>query len=70
MTKRIGSKMKAAVEYVEKNPGCSKLEAGVAAGGTFGGNMRFVYGPVDRAIAAGLIVAERKGNRYALKVAP
>ncbi len=71
MTKRIGPKMQAVVDYVAAHPGASKLEAGQAAWGSSRRlRMSRLYGPVNRAIAAGLIEAERlKGSRYSLTVA-
>ncbi len=61
--------MKVVVDYVAANPGCTKLDAGLAAGGHFGGNMAYVYGPVNRAIEAGLSDAEKRNGRYSLEVA-
>ena len=59
--------MLAAVSYVAAHPGCSKLECGTALlPHAVGKNNAFVYGPVNRAIQAGLIRAERGGSRYAL----
>jgi hypothetical protein len=70
---RIGPKMRAVVDFVRRNPGCTKLAAAKWAWGLVGVRalrMSYMYGPVDRAIAAGLIVAERtKGGAYALRVA-
>ncbi len=69
-TKRVGPKMQAVVEYVAANPGCTKLEAGqVAWGSSQRLRMGYLYGPVNRAIEAGLIEAERDGGRYRLTVA-
>ncbi len=70
MSKRIGPKMRAVVEYVKANPGATKLAAGEAAWGSSRRlRMGRLYGPVNRAIEAGLIDAERAGNRYSLTVA-
>lgn len=66
----IGHKMKAVAEYVAANPGCTKLEAGRAVWtGHPNAGMSYLYGPVDRAIKAGLVKAERLSNRYALTIA-
>ena len=62
-----GNKMKAAVEFVRNNPGCTKLAPAEAVGPN--GSRRYGYATVDRCIRAGLIVAERLNNRYALTVA-
>lgn len=63
----MGPKMKIVVDYVRRNPGCSKLEAGRAQWGWRLGCMRYVYDPVNRAINAGHITAIRtRSGRYKL----
>lgn len=63
--KRYGPKMLAVTGYVLANPGCTKIAAGLYAWGNKGsGNMAFVYGPVNRAIKAGLITAERTSSGW------
>lgn len=65
---RIGSQMARAAQIVGMNPGCSKLfVASQLLPHAIGHNNAMAYGPVDRAIRAGLIRAEAgKGNAYAL----
>lgn len=69
MAKRIGPKMSAVVWYVGRNPGCSKLDVALGAVQNTPGSrdMGAIYGPVDRALAAGLIVhrpGAKKGRYY------
>jgi len=64
---RIGPKMEMVFEFVMNNPGCCKADAAWAAGlsskAPFGGT----WGPIERAISAGLITAEYvHRNRYRL----
>ena len=70
MAKRnvIGGQMARAAAIVASNPGCSKLTvASVLLPHCIGKNNAMAYGPVNRAIKAGLIVAKAgKGNAYAL----
>jgi hypothetical protein len=67
---RIGPQMESAVAYVSNHPGCSKWAvARYTNPRACGRNNAIAYGPVNRAIAAGLIVARSgKGNAYALYV--
>ena len=59
--------MSAAAEYVRANPGCAILPVAEYVGPN--GSRQFGYQTVHRAIAAGLIVAERRNGRYCLRVA-
>jgi hypothetical protein len=65
---KVGANMQAVADYVAAHPGCSKLDAAkaithsAAASATNHGQ----YESIDKAIRAGLIRAERHGNRYAL----
>jgi len=61
---RIGHKMAIAACYVARDPGCTKRDAAEAA--MAGNSLRSGYAIVDRAIAAGLIVAYNQGSYYAL----
>lgn len=63
-SRRIGAKMAAAAQYVERHPGCPKLAVAQAVGPN--GSTQYGYRIVDRAIAAGLIQALRTGSRYEL----
>jgi len=67
--KRIGSSMRAAVEFVRLNPNCAKLPAAEACGAH--GSRKHGYAAVDRAIKAGLILAAPGARRgwYSLTVA-
>lgn len=67
VTPRKGERMTRAIEYVAAHPGCTKLDA---AGYVFPRSLRHGYAAVDRAISAGLILAEHHGNRYALTIPP
>ena len=61
-----------AVEIVRANPGCSKLFVGkrLHVACATGKNNAFGYGPVNRAIQAGLIIASGgPRNAYSLTVA-
>jgi hypothetical protein len=61
-----GRRMRAVVEFVAANPGCSKSDAG-REGGT--GAAR--QGSVERVITHGYVAAERQpGGRYQLQVTP
>jgi len=68
MANRIGPKMLAVIEHVADNPGCTKLDAANAAWPQAHGRMSYRYGPVNRAIEAGLIEGRRTGNAYNLTV--
>lgn len=65
MATRIGPQMQAVVSYVSRNPGCSKLAAALGAVQDKPGsrNMGYLYGPVNRALAAGLVVHKRGARR-------
>ena len=67
-THRIGPQMRRAINYVAAHPGCSKVEvARHVLPYAVGYNNAYAYGPIDRAIKAGLIVAGRgRGNAYSL----
>lgn len=57
MAARIGGRMMAVADYVAANPGVCKAEAARGIGQTshsYGGG----WGPVDRAIRAGLVVCD------------
>lgn len=62
---RVGPKMRAAAAYVERNPGCSKLDVAIGAVQNVSGSrdMGALYEPVNRAIRAGLIVARGGASR-------
>lgn len=65
----IGRKMQAVADYVRENPGCTKIDAGMAAWDSWkSANMGYIYGPVNRAISAGLIRAEWAKNKYRLTI--
>lgn len=67
MSKRIGSKMRAAANYVRRNSGCAILPVAEYVGPH--GSRRYGYAIVDRAIRAGLIAAAVDPNhkgRYVL----
>jgi hypothetical protein len=57
MTKRIGPMMQAVQDYVARHPGCSKLEVAryAVARNPYARDMGAIYGPVNRALDAGLI---------------
>jgi hypothetical protein len=61
----IGPMMRAVAEYVSAVPGCSKRGATIAVGAYYNHYYGF-DGPVDRAIRAGLIIADIAPNRYRL----
>jgi hypothetical protein len=63
---RIGPVMQEVINFVDKNPGCTKLAAALHSGpGPHRPrNLRHAYAPVDRAIARGLINARRKPNGH------
>jgi hypothetical protein len=67
-TARIGPKMRQAADYVSRHPGCSKLDVARDLTNDPRANPHGhgQYDTIDKAIAAGLIVAERIGNRYSL----
>ena len=69
-TRRIGPQMRRAVAYVAAHPGCAKVDvARSIMPWAVGKNNGFAYGPVNRAIAAGLIIAGHgRGNAYSLRV--
>ena len=69
-THRIGPQMRRAIDYVAAHPGCSKIDvARHVLPWAVGYNNAYAYGPVNRAIAAGRILASReRGNAYALRV--
>ena len=69
-THRIGPQMRRAIDYVAAHPGCAKVDvARSIMPWAVGKNNGFAYGPVNRAIAAGLIIAGHgRGNAYALRV--
>ena len=69
-THRIGPQMRRAINYVAAHPGCSKVElARHVLPHAVGYNNAWAYGPVNRAIAAGLIIAgQGRGNAYSLRV--
>ena len=70
--RRIGPQMRRAIDYVAAHPGCSKLAvARYTLPYAVGYNNAWAYGPVNRAIAAGLIIAgQGRGNAYSLRVPP
>lgn len=64
---KIGHKMQRVIDFVRENPGCCKMAAGVYAWNSWKiCSMRYLYGPVNRAVKNGLIRATWIGNRYAL----
>ena len=71
-TRRIGPQMRRAVAYVAAHPGCSKIDvARYTLPHAVGYNNAYAYGPIDRAIKAGLIIAgQGRGNAYSLRVPP
>ena len=64
MAMRIGPRMSRVVDVVRSNPGCAKIVPARAVAPN--GSLMYGYQSVNRAIRAGLIRSERKGNRYAL----
>ena len=61
---RIGGRMAAVADYVAAHPACSKVEAARGIGQTcheFGGG----WGPVERAIRAGLVINDWADPRRA-----
>lgn len=67
MAKRIGDRMRQVVTFVERHPGCSKRSAAAFVGPHR--SLQFGYRTVDRAITAGLIIADLRSNgRYRLTV--
>lgn len=67
MAKRVGFRMRQAVEYVRSNPGCAIYPVARWVGPH--GSTRYGYQIVHRAIKAGLLTATRKGDgSYALTV--
>ncbi len=66
MSKRIGVRMQAAVNYVRANPGCAILPVAEAIGPH--GSRQFGYRAVHRAIKAGLIAYTLERGRYSLTV--
>lgn len=67
MTKRIGERMQAAVDYVAAHPGCAILPVAEHVGPH--GSRNYGYRTVHRAIKAGLIRATRTNGVYCLEVA-
>lgn len=66
---RVGEKMMMAAWYVGRHPGCAKLPAAefcAPYAETSSPGTRFGYASVNRAMRAGLITSEWKGNRWAL----
>jgi hypothetical protein len=65
---RIGPQMQRVIEIVRSNPGCSKkfVAERISPHPVPEKNWALGYAPVNRAIAAGLVAAERKGNTYNL----
>lgn len=63
-TLRIGPRMMAAYEYVKAHPGCTKYEASKAIG-PHGSNF-YGWRAVNRAIAANMIIAVKRGNKWVL----
>lgn len=57
-THRIGPRMEQAASYVASHPGCYKVDVAREVGPH--GSLRYGYRTVDRAIAAGLIHAQRQ----------
>lgn len=59
--KRIGPQMARAIEYVREHPGCTKRAVAVTLhpAAANGNSMKCGYNPVNRAIRAGHIKAER-----------
>jgi len=68
--RRIGPQMRRAIDYVAAHPGCAKIDvARYTLPYALGYNNAWAYGPVNRAIAAGLIIAgQGRGNAYSLRV--
>lgn len=68
--RRIGPRMKEAVDYVSRYPGCVKIEAAraVAPSGENGIGLGFGYKTIDRAIAAGLIMQTRHEGHWSLEL--
>jgi hypothetical protein len=69
----IGPKMHAVASYVSEHPGCTKVEAGRHAwllnhGAEIVPNNDNIYNPVNRALEAGIIRAERTIRGYKLYV--
>ena len=69
-THRIGPQMQLAIDYVAAHPGCSKSDvARHVLPGSVGIDNARAYGPVNRAIAAGRILAfQGHGNAYSLRL--
>ena len=69
-THRIGPQMQRAIEFVAAHPGCSKIDvARHVLPRAVGWDNWHAYGPVNRAIAAGRILAfQGRGNAYSLRV--
>jgi len=66
---RIGDKMRMAVWYVYRHPGCAKLPAAVFCAPyaeTSSPGTQYGYASVNRALRAGLTAGEWKGNRWSL----
>lgn len=64
---RVGTRMNAIVSYIRNNPGCCILEASMQTAGRNelrGASHRFGYAAFWRAVEAGLVTAEKAGNRY------
>ena len=69
-THRIGPQMRRAIDYVAAHPGCSKIDvARHVLPWAVGSNNAYAYGPINRAISAGLVAAGKgRGNTYSLRV--
>jgi hypothetical protein len=68
MTKRVGYKMREAARYVANHPGCLAVDAArfVSPCPRPEQNWAYGYGPVHRAIKAGLIITKLNGRRREL----
>jgi len=58
-------RMRQAYEYVQRNPGCTKYEVQRAVGPH--GSLFYGWRTLNRAIAAGLILAVPHGTRFMLR---
>lgn len=65
--KSMGPRMVVAYNFISRNAGCSKLAAARHCWGRDKGVTNFGYRPVNRLIKMGVVVADWKGNRYALR---
>jgi hypothetical protein len=64
--KNMGPRMIAAYNFIAAHDGCSKLAAAQHCWGRIKGVTNFGYRPVNRLIKMGAVIAEWRGNRYAL----